>query len=320
MRTFFKYQATVVLSALSLFMPFLPAKALVVQPAIQDVQVDPGKGETKFIRATNDDITTQTYFVTIQKFVPKGDSGQQDFLPASDTTGLPEWTYVDQPEITLKPGESANLQVSFRVPPSAPPGGYYEALFLSKRQTATEPLAMLPRLGVLFFVRVNGQAEERLAVTQFSVDANSYWSLPVGFRTTVANEGMIHEQPEGMVTVRNFFGATVAKFPANPDGNRILPQSSHILLSAWSKGAVFPVTGYWSGLKQELNNFAIGPYVAFVTFNGPGFSGDVVKEVRFAVWPWRTMTAVGVLIIALVVLFFLLKKLIIKRATASPKT
>ena len=318
MRNTFKYQVASIVGAVVLLAPSMPAYALSVQPAVQNIVVDPGKGDTRFLRVTNDEDSTQTYFVTIQKFIPKGDNGQQEFLPTTDTSGLPEWMYVDKPELTLKPGESSNLQVSLRVPPGAAAGGYYAALFLSKRQGPDEPLAMLPRLGVLFFVRLNGQVQERLVVSKFSVDADSYDFLPVGFQTTVANEGMVHGQPEGTVTIRNVFGATVAKFAANPDGNRVLPASSRVMSSAWTKGASHEPTSFVDGLRQELLRFAIGPYVATVTFNGPGFAGDEVRDVRFSVWPWRTMSVFVAMLVLMIAGFLLLKKLIIKRATSEP--
>jgi hypothetical protein len=279
-----------------------PAQALVVQPALVDVQVDPGKGDVKYLKITNDDVTSATYEVTIQKFVPKGENGQQDFLPSTDTSGLPEWMYVDKPELTLAPGQSANLQVAFRVPTDAAPGGYYAALFLSQRQPPDAQLGVLPRLGVLFFVRVNGQASERLVLTQFASDADSYSSLPVGFHLLIANEGAVHEQPVGTITIKNIFGTTVASLPANPDANRILPQSSHTLLAVWKNG-----------------NFAIGPYTATVTFSGPGFSGDEVRVVHFSVWPWRTLGEVLGLLMLVMIGFFILKKVIIKQATSAPK-
>ena len=307
MRSLLGKYLTSSIALIAMLMPVLPAHALSVQPAIQDIVLDPGGTITKSLRVTNDEDSIQTFFVTIQKFVPKGENGQQDFLPASDTSGLPEWMYVDKPELTLKPGQSMNLQVSVRVPPGATPGGYYAALFLSKRQAANEPLAMLPKLGVLFFVRLNGDVQERLALTQFSVDRDSYSSLPVGFRAVVANEGMVHEVPQGTITVKNFFGMTVAKFPANPDGNRVLPGSSRVFLSSWAKG------------DSIFSNFAIGPHVAFVTFNGPGFSGDVVREVRFSVWPWQTLLGIAGLLVLAIIGYFLLKRIIIKRATSRPK-
>jgi hypothetical protein len=306
---------------LALFLPLIPAQALTVQPATVEIQVDPGKGDVKNLKLTNDAGITETYVVTIQKFVPSGVSGQQEFLPLSDTKGLPEWMYVDKPSMTLRPGESSNLQVSLRVPPSVAPGGYYAALFLSKVPAPGEPMAMLPRVGVLFFVRVNGDVQEHLTLDSVSVDKASYDFLPVGFRVSITNDGMVHETPVGTVTIKNFLGQEVATFPANPDApdaGRVLPASTRIYQSAWTKGDTHPVTGYFDGLQQELANFAIGPYVATVTFSGSGFSSEVAQQVRFSVWPWRTLLAAGILLIVLICLFLGVKKLIIKRATSTP--
>jgi len=318
MRSFFRYFVFLGTAASVLF-PFVGAHALTVQPATVEIQTDPGQGDVKNLKLTNDSGQTETYFVTIQKFVPNGTNGQQDFLPLSDTKGLPEWIYVDKPQITLRAGESSNLQVSLRVPPSVAPGGYYAAVFLSKAPSATEPIAMLPRVGVLFFVRINGNIQEHLTLDSVNVDRANYEFLPVGFRVSVTNDGMVHETPVGTISIKNIFGQQVALLPVNPDApdaGRVLPASTRIYQSAWTKGDTHPVRGFFDGLQQELSHFAIGPYVATVTFSGPLFGGDVARQVRFSVWPWRSLIAFGVLLVVLVALFVGVKKLIIKGATS----
>ncbi|MCK9361861.1 hypothetical protein M0Q28_06605 [Patescibacteria group bacterium] len=295
----------------------LGASALSVNPAIHDVTIDPGKVETRTITIENDEAIPQTYVVGIQKFIPKGELGQQEFLDPTDTEGLPEWMYVDKPEVTLAPGTQGTIQVAIRVPTNAPAGGYYAALFLSRKQLAQEQVAMLPRLGILFFVQVNGALTEKLSVRSFQTDADvTYEHLPVGFRTSIVNEGNVHLVPSGTIRIKNMLGATVASIPANAESSRVMPGSERVVSTSWSKGKLVEGSGFISGLMQELMHFGIGRYSATVRMEGRGFSQPVESTTHFMVWPWRTAVAFVVLVSLLVALFFAFKKLAIASATA----
>jgi hypothetical protein len=296
------------------------AHALSVNPAIQDVTIDPGKVETRTIAVENDEAATQTYVVTIQKFIPKGEFGQQEFLDARDTSGLPEWMYVDKPEITLMPGQKGTIQVAIRAPADASAGGHYAALFLSRKQLAQEQVAMLPRLGILFFVQVNGALTEKLSLQSFQTDlSGTYEYLPVGFRASILNEGDVHLMPTGSIRVKNILGATVALIPVNAESARVLPGTSRVLSASWTKGETTSGTGFFHGLIQELTHFGIGRYTATLQLEGRGFGQRVESATSFMVWPWRTATSLVVMIGLLIVSFFIFKKLAIASATAKPK-
>jgi hypothetical protein len=300
-----------------LFLSASNAFALSVNPAIQDVEIDPGKAETRNIVVENDEGVTATYVVSIQKFLPLGDSGQQQFLDPSDTEGLPNWMFVERPEIKLAPGQKANLPVAIRVPSDAKGGGYYAALFLTKKQESAESVSMMPRLGILFFVRVNGPSIEKISLQDFALDGQgSYENLPVGFRVALSNDGNVHLSPQGTIVIRNLFGSTVERVPVNPEAGKILPQSGRVWLAAWSKGQPKIDKGFFNGLIRELSNFALGPHTAVLELSGRGFQNDVTASVSFSVWPWRTGVALVGLLVGIVVLFFVFRKLAIASATA----
>ncbi len=289
------------LVGLSFLFSSVGASAISVNPAIHDLAIDPGQSETRTITIVNDERVAQTYALTIQKFIPKGEYGQQEFLPMSDTSGLPEWMFVDKPEITLQPGQTGTVQVAVRVPQSAPGGGHYAALFFSKRQSADEQVAMLPRLGVLFFVRVNGPVQERLSLKDFVLDqTGAYSDLPVGFRISVVNEGSVHAIPRGMIEVTNVFGMKVATLDANQDDSRVLPGSTRVLSSSWREEV-----GSW---------FVIGPHKATVKMSGAGFIGGEERSVSFSVWPVRALGMIFGSLIVLILAFFILKKMLVHGA------
>lgn len=295
--------------------PFV--SALSVHPAIHDVEIDPGATETRSIQVENDGSVTETYVLTIQKFIPRGTLGQQEFLDPADTIGLPEWMFVDRPEFTLAPGQTATLPVTIRIPANAPSGGYYAALFFSRKQTSDEPLAMLPRLGILFFVRVTGPAVERLSLVDFATDVDTrYEHLPIGFRVLLANEGNVHLVPQGVVTVKNMFGSTVARLRVNPEASKILPSSERAFTLAWTKGAMSDGEGFWQGLMREWSQFAIGRYRATLALEGAGFDMTVEETIEFSVWPWRTGVALVGGLIALILFYFVFKRVVLARATS----
>ncbi|MDP3793359.1 MAG: hypothetical protein Q8R07_01255, partial [Candidatus Uhrbacteria bacterium] len=68
-----------------------PAHAFSVHPALFDIAIDPGQIHRGMIEVTNDDVVDQTYDLSIQKFLPQGESGQQEFLSLQDISGLPSW-------------------------------------------------------------------------------------------------------------------------------------------------------------------------------------------------------------------------------------
>lgn len=274
-----------------------PVSAFEIQPAINDLAGDPGTRQQTVIRLRNDESEPVTYFVTVEKFVPSGEQGQQMFLGPNDTEGFPEWTFVDAPSVTLRPNESINFPVSIRIPAGAAPGVYTEAVFFSPAPSGVDGNAVrtAPRIGALIFLTVNGNVTQRLSLQSFTVNRDVFEQLPADFSIRLRNEGNGISVPEGEVRIKNAFGSTVATLPINPDAKRALPDSIRALSVAWEKDA-----------------FAIGPYSATLSINQEGVPET---SVRFYVWPWRLMSWIGGGFIFLTIVYFLLKQLIIRRAT-----
>lgn len=280
---------------LSLAVLALKAQAIEVQPAILELQTDPGNGKQAYIRLTNDEQQTSTFLVTVQKFIPSGERGQQEFLPPDDTSGLPEWTFVDAPTVTLKPGQSINFPVSFRIPANASAGTYTEAVFFS---LAGEPgqgsVATTPRIGALVFFTVNGALVERQTISSFHADKNVFAKLPAELTVQIKNDGNVVELPTGTVFISNVFGSKVAQFPVNPNGSRLLPASARTFTMAWN------------------DEWAFGPYKATVSMDK---TQPEQSSITIYVWNFRWLSYGAGGLLLLVIAYFGLKKLILTRAT-----
>lgn len=271
------------------------AQAIQVQPAIIDLQADPGNGKQAFIHLVNDEDQSSTFLVTVQKFIPSGEHGQQQFLPADDTSGLPDWTFVDAPSVTLKPGQSINFPVSFRIPANTAAGTYTEAVFFALAGEAGQgSVATTPRIGALVFFTVNGALVEKQTLASFRSDKSAYTSLPSELTLQVKNDGNVLESPTGTIKITNIFGSEVARFPVNPNGNRLLPASTRSFTVTWS------------------DPWAFGPYQAIAALEK---TQPEQATVTLYVWNVKWIAyGIGGLFL-LVCAYFILKRLIIARAT-----
>lgn len=74
----------------------------------------------------------------------------------------------------------------------------------------------------------------------------------------------MHLKPQGEITIINFLNKQVGKTFVNNQGVNVLPQSIRKFVSKWliSKSIVLPGKGFFTELKNEKNNFALGKYKA----------------------------------------------------------
>ena len=109
-----------------------PVHAFGLQPSIIELSADPGGMVHTNIELSNDESESKIFYYSIQKFIAKGQDGQQEFLPLTDRQGLPSWITVPQTSYIVTPGERRQIPVEINVPATAAPGGYYAAIFFFK--------------------------------------------------------------------------------------------------------------------------------------------------------------------------------------------
>lgn len=281
----------------ALYFIILPASvhAFSVSPPITELEANPGETLRADIRIQNTSEVNKVYAFTIQKFIPKGESGQQEFLPPTETDGFPEWIYFDRAAVELEAGQSVNLPIVIRVPETAEPGGYYAAVLFSEHaDLSTGSVGIVPRTGSLFFLTVHGNLVKSVSIDSFQASPGASSHLPVDFSVRLANDGNVHVQPEGEVRVRNMFGNTVASYPLNPTGGRILPASHRSYQVTWTKQAAGP-KHLFSGFAEEWRNFGFGKYTAEVMASVDGEPQHAQAVVW--IWPWRTMALFTLIIL-----------------------
>lgn len=314
-----------IIGASVLLLVAAPAWAITISPVIVDQPMDPGSSLHGSIHVINDTDGEQTYYVSVQNFLPQGENGGQQFLPATDTSGLAGWFRFDQTKVDLAKGESANFPWTILVPTGAEPGGHYAAVFFSTQpsdQTQTG-VGVGAKTGVLFLVNVSGNVSEAASVESFNVVDDPQVDnpkptaflthLPANFELRVKNSGSVHLQPEGQIEVKNIFGADSAELPANPLGSRVLPSSIRRIFSGWGH-TNSTSTGMVAELQNEIGNFAFGRYTAHAMLTYGTSKRPLDATVTFWVIPWELILIALIVIVLLVLLLKGYNQMVIRGA------
>lgn len=289
------------------FFPFT-VKAFSISPPILEFEANPGETVRTNIRVQNTSDAKKIYAFTIQKFISKGEFGQQEFLPPTETKGLPEWLYFDRPLLELEAGESYDLPIVIRIPKDADPGGHFVVvLFAEQTNLSRGDVGLVPRTGTLIFLTVKGNILKSYGVEAMKSIPHSPSHLPVEFSTNISNTGNVHIQPEGRLRITNMFGNTVAAYPMNPTEGRILPGGRRTFHMSWENKAPGK-TGLLSGLREEFRNFGFGRYRAELTVTVDTNTQTIVKDVW--VWPWRMMFVFGGIAILVIGILMFRKRML----------
>lgn len=283
--------------------PGQASQALEIAPPVITLTANPGQTLTAQISLRG--VSKDKLLVTgeINDFVAAGEDGTPKLLldPGEESPySLKPWV-SPLPQLMLEPRQVKNMPVTIKVPATAAPGGYYGVV----RFTGTAPqlkdtgVALSASLGSLILVRVNGQAKESLKIEEFSANSSGvkgslFESLPIGFVERIKNDGNVHEQPAGQITITDMFNKKVATVNVNLPPRNILPGSIRKFEQPLDSG----VLG---------NTMLFGKYQADLKLTYADGTQSVAGSITFWVIPYKLIILI---IVGLIGGFFLLRFLI----------
>ncbi len=273
----------------------------VLEPAKQEVFLNPGQSSTNTLYVTDRVEGTTTFSLSVQDI--KGSDNPNTpvvILQPGDITPDSAQNFISVPakQFTLTFGERATIPVTITIPKGTSPGGYYAAVLVSNKPTVVAEAAatsaagttrIISQLGTLFFIRVNGPANPSGVLQGFRINAPSnqaiYNSGPFTFEILFNNTGNLYLTPYGTITIKNMFGETVTTIPV--DAYYSLPQSLRYRDVTWDGQALF------------------GRYTATLKLYR-GYNNTVdTQTISFWVIPWKF------LLIAFIVLFIIVLGIIL---------
>lgn len=238
------------------------ASALTAAPTVIDLSANPGEKIERTVRLKNETEAAETLQPTTQNFVadPLG-GGKPMYIGNKNANSLANWIVVSSTKVKLAAGESKDVKFTINVPANAEPGGHYAAIMWGEAaagQAAGSNLAISGELAApMILLNVRGAVNESEQLLSFATKTGAvkFDQLPISFVTKIANNGNVHFQPQGTITITNIFGATVATIPFNnvADGGNVLPQSVREFESTWMQDQAMHF-----GIYTAKLNFAYG--------------------------------------------------------------
>ncbi len=277
----------------------------VLEPGKVEIFMNPGETVTKTISVISRVNRKVDFKIETEDFIGSQDPQTPVVLLGSDKSpySFKDNIVPEKSTFSLTLGQKIEMPITITAPKNAQPGGFYSSVIVSNvpsdsPQVAQGTTKIISRVGVLFFIRINGDAKEEGALEDFKVTgpttAGLLQSGPLNIQMLFRNSGRVHFVPYGIVTITNLFGQKVAELPV--DAYFSLPDSLRYREVIWSK------------------DFLLGYYKAHVDLHR-GY-GNLVdqKDVSFWVLPWKYIGG-GILVLFLIVLcyYFFTKKFELKR-------
>ncbi len=265
----------------------------VLEPGKIEIFMNPGETVVKNIAVTSRINRKQKFTVSTEDFIGSQNPETPVILLGNDKSpySFKDNIKPDTNSFNLDLGQKIEIPVSITAPKDAQPGGFYTTVIVSSvPDNSTDGGAagtrLISRVGVLFFIRINGDVKESGSLEEMRVTGPKFGVLqngPLTFEMLFRNSGNIHLVPYGMLTITNIFGQKVTEIPV--DAYFALPNSLRYRQVTWPKEFLF---GYYNA-HLELHR---------------GYSNMIdKKDLGFWVLPW--MYIVSVLAILFVVFFLI---------------
>ena len=268
---------------------------LIVAPARQQVNIDPGDSTTLEIKFLNQGQVPLTGNFDAVDFIVTDDQGTPVLIDKDEglSTRFSGASWVDMPfsKATIAAEDLIRLQYKINVPADARPGGRYVAVYFEPigtfptypGETQEGVLAIAPRIVGLTYIRVNGPISENAIVKELDVPEFVEFG-PVPVSAELLNRGDYHITPTGQITLTNWLGRTVDEYVL--EEKNIFPDTSRVYMTEF-------------GDKFMIGKYKVDLIAAY------GDSGKALSSTAyFWAFPWKIalLILLTIVIITLVVI------------------
>ncbi|KKP67347.1 MAG: hypothetical protein UR68_C0006G0008 [Candidatus Roizmanbacteria bacterium GW2011_GWA2_35_19] len=269
---------------------------LIVAPARQELEVDPGGKSAINVRFYNSGEMPVSGILRIADFVVQDTDGTPVIIdnPALSSPKFSgaSWFTIPYDRITIPATDKVTIQATISVPETARPGGRYVAVYFEPGPEVPKAVGGIneagtgvgSRIAALVYLKVAGVTAEKAIVSRFFTPSFFEYG-PITLETEILNRGDYHIRPRGVVSLTNMTGGLV-------DQKR-LPEEN-----------IFPDTS--RSFKNELGTkWMMGRYRLDLAASY-GLTGQALEKSTYVwVFPWRVATAV---ILAIIIVSMLINK------------
>ena len=214
-----------------------------ISPVIFDMSASPDQVWKSTIKVINANPYEIRLVTRVTGFEPQNESGIPVFtdLDSSDEASLANWISV--PEVlVIPPEQTLEVPVVIYVPETAAPGGHFAAVLIGSdvgKQTGkvdSPQVATSQVISSLFFLSVTGEVSESAQIRSFRTQNYLLSEPATNFDLRLENQGNVHLQPTGEITIYNMWGQVRGVIPINKEAHfgKILPNSIRKYSYEWS--------------------------------------------------------------------------------------
>ncbi len=281
-------------------------KAVAVAPVVAELSGARGQVIEHEVVLVNTSDQEETYYLSTLKFDASDEIGTPSFIPyEEDHSGLPDWISFFESEVTVPANDMTTTTATIAIPNDVMSGGHYAAIVASGSQNnEAAGVSVVVQTASLILLTVEGETVEQAALLDF-VGPSWVNRLPVDFALRVQNQGNVHLQPTGTITIKSILGAEAAQLTVNLEEGKILPMSTRQFATQWSRAEV-EAAGFWEEIKNEWQNLGLGRYTAELELVYSETSDPITTTLSFWVIPWH-LGLVAVIVAFLMILISRIK-------------
>jgi hypothetical protein len=234
------------------------------------------------------------------------DTSTSDFTAYSETSGivflpnltnrphgLAQWLKPATNQINLAPGASQTVPVTIATNSSLAPGGHYGALIYKvitagSARSKGNLIGSNEAVSTLVFLTTYSGSTQSVSLDALPV-SRVIFNIPKVINLVMTNTGNTQVAPSGLVTIVNSKNKEVARGIINQITGLTLPGTSRL----------YPVN-----LKDEANTTLPGTYRLIVDYRTGISSKTTAYTTSFLLVSERTVVAIGLLILLLVIFIF----------------
>lgn len=228
------------------------AMTLTVTPPLIQINLQPGETWTSGIQVVNGNPYDLTVYAEPVLFEPAGEDGRPRFKTPPgvggestmpDPTTLAGWLTLPRDGLSIPREQTITIPLSIHVPTDAAPGGHYAAVLIGNRAPEgardESSVSVTSSIASLIFLRVAGTVVEDGRIRDFSTEKMLYETPEAQLSLRFENQGNVHLQPRGDITIYNMFGKKRGFIPINQTGEygNVMPGSIRKFTYNWKADA-----------------------------------------------------------------------------------
>jgi len=201
----------------------------VVSPGEINLKVKPGETQKAKILVSNRLGRKTDFFVKKEALINKDDPQVKKVIQ--------EWVKVEVDSFSLEQGDRITFDVTVKVPSTANIPSCYAVIEIGTKGNKTkgkDKVKVVSQISIPLYVEIEGvKAIKRGRLAELFTDKLIYSKGPVRITNVFENQGNVHLQPKGEVSIYNLTGAKVAQIPLKP--RTVLPHSSITQEAVWNE-------------------------------------------------------------------------------------